>query len=332
MKSNKSKGGGRSAVIVLALVLISSAGLLGVIALGYFFGNAPPEEHEAIPIAFYFQNNIDNSWEYEIRQLDFEPNLPRHNVVARVLNHLQEGPQSSALLPSLAHVEIISASLHSDEMLLEVFLSDGFINLEPMERTIALVSMVYTLTGLPFISDVYFLVGDEPLLSPDGSPFGARNRDNTQMAQDSQPMLTEEATIILFFPDEQMMGLISEERTISINPLQVIEQFIMDALIEGPYTEGLYPSFPPDTLYNRIERAGDTLIVDFPDEFIALLPGGSTAEEMMLLSLVNTFTEKPEIARIQILIDGLIPTSDEGFHFDLSQPLERDESLIITPE
>ncbi|MBQ5389910.1 MAG: GerMN domain-containing protein, partial [Anaerovibrio sp.] len=55
--------------------------------------------------------------------------------------------------------------------------------------------------------------------------------------------------------------------------------------------------------------------------------GGSTGEEMLVGSLVNTLTEFPEIKKVQILVEGKEIDSLSG-HLDLSRPVERMPELI----
>ena len=55
--------------------------------------------------------------------------------------------------------------------------------------------------------------------------------------------------------------------------------------------------------------------------------GGSTGEEMLVGSVVNTLTEFPEIQKVQILVDGQEVETLSG-HMDLSQPLPRMTELL----
>lgn len=325
-KSNKRHR--RNTLNTIALVILLFIGLTMVFAFQYFFESEEPEVKEIALVNLYFQSNADGSWGYEPRYITYEDNL---SLIQNILSSLLEGPENASNIPSLNSVTIEGVDLITATNTLAISFMQNFNDISPPYRTVAMVSLVYTLTELAYIDNIVFYIGYEPMLAADGSLFGIRNRENTHLEQGIQPILTDTATIILFFPNEQMTGLVAEQRTISISPLQELEAFIMDALIKGPNIPGLSPSLPQDTVYNRIERTGDTLIIDFSSDFPALLSGGVTAEEMVLMSLANTFTEHTDILRIQILVDGLIVTADEQsfFHFDISRPLERNENLII---
>ena len=55
--------------------------------------------------------------------------------------------------------------------------------------------------------------------------------------------------------------------------------------------------------------------------------GGSTGEEMLVGSIVNTLTEFPEVKKVRILIDGKSVESLSG-HMDLTEPLTRMKDLL----
>ena len=55
--------------------------------------------------------------------------------------------------------------------------------------------------------------------------------------------------------------------------------------------------------------------------------GGSTGEEMLIGSIVNTLTDFPEVQKVQILIEGASVETLSG-HMDLSEPLTRMTELL----
>ena len=72
---------------------------------------------------------------------------------------------------------------------------------------------------------------------------------------------------------------------------------------------------------------GDTAKVDFNRAMVDKLSGGSTGEEMLVGSIVNTLTEFPEIKKVQIVIEGRKVETLKG-HMDTSQPITRMEELL----
>ena len=56
--------------------------------------------------------------------------------------------------------------------------------------------------------------------------------------------------------------------------------------------------------------------------------GGSTGELLAVYSLVNTLTQLPQVAAVQILVEGEVVDSLFG-HVDVSSPLVADPSLVL---
>ena len=76
-----------------------------------------------------------------------------------------------------------------------------------------------------------------------------------------------------------------------------------------------------------IVENGKVAKVNFSRELQKNFVGGSTGEEMLVGSVVNTLTEFPEIQKVQILVDGQEVETLSG-HMDLSQPLPRMTELL----
>jgi len=341
-KSNKLKNKRRikrryilSAISITLLVTISLVTLLGL--RDAFDDALPPPpgtvQADMLSISFYFRDE-DGRWGSEQRQLEADED--KAALIEAVLEGLLEGPQTAAFLPSIPDgVYIEGARLRTRvENTLRVTFSPSFAYIDPLEMIFITSSMVYTLTDLDFIDQLEFYVGEEPMLDVHGEEFGMRRRENTSLAEDVPPIIVDSTVVMLYFPDYNSMGLIGESRIIYTNPQEDIERFILDALIEGPQTPGLYPAIPPTIAYNMLERLDptDTIIVDLTQDFYdLLLAGGSTDEQMIVFSLVNTLTARPETRRVQIFIDGqpIQPDEDGSLHMDLSGPIERDEGIIV---
>jgi len=331
-KSSK-KRAGRRFFSILALALLLCVGLVGVIYIQFSVRDVvpPPEMPTNIAVNFYFRN-ADGFWEQEERQIEESQN--RGEMVQAVLQGLVEGPRAATLLPIMPQgVGVLDATLRvgAEENVLDITFTPNFVDATPLERIFATASFVWTLTELEFVHHLMFYAGDYPIRDGDGNIFGLRNRQNTTLEDAPPPWEVETAVIALYFPDDNMMGLVAEFREVPINPLQDIERAKVSALIDGPRDTRLFAIFPPDLSYNRVEVSDDTVTVDFTEEFLTGLGAGSLMEEMMIFSLVNTLTERPGIRRVQISIDGvqIQPDDDGEMHIDLSRPIERDESLII---
>jgi len=72
------------------------------------------------------------------------------------------------------------------------------------------------------------------------------------------------------------------------------------------------------------DESGD-LYVDFSSELVRRFRGGSTAEYLLLASLVRTLAgELPTVSGVTVIVDGR-PLATLGGHFGLEAPLAASE-------
>lgn len=131
--------------------------------------------------------------------------------------------------------------------------------------------------------------------------------------------------IKVYYPDENATGLVAVEK--SIKDTDNKYQAAVEALMAGTEKKGLANVFPKKAKLLQVTVSGKVAKVDFSRELQKNFVGGSTGEEMLVGSVVNTLTEFPEIQKVQILVDGQEVETISG-HMDLSQPLPRMTELL----
>ena len=131
--------------------------------------------------------------------------------------------------------------------------------------------------------------------------------------------------IKVYYPDENATGLVAVEK--SIKDTDNKYQAAVEALMAGTDKKGLANGFPKKAKLLQVTVSGKVAKVDFSRELQKNFVGGSTGEEMLVGSVVNTLTEFPEIQKVQILVDGQEVETLSG-HMDLSQPLPRMTELL----
>lgn len=131
--------------------------------------------------------------------------------------------------------------------------------------------------------------------------------------------------IKVYYPDENATGLVAVEK--SIKDTDNKYQAAVEALMAGTEKKGLANVFPKKAKLLQVTVSGKVAKVDFSRELQKNFVGGSTGEEMLVGSVVNTLTEFPEIQKVQILVDGKEVETLSG-HMDLSQPLPRMTELL----
>ena len=92
--------------------------------------------------------------------------------------------------------------------------------------------------------------------------------------------------------------------------------------MKEPAEKELTTIFPKHAKIKSIKREGETAIVDFDKDILKGFVGGSTGEEFLINSIVDTLTEFKEIEQVKFLIDGQEVETLSG-HMDLSEPIKK---------
>jgi germination protein M len=135
--------------------------------------------------------------------------------------------------------------------------------------------------------------------------------------------------VLLYFSDADGEYLVAERREIiEKGELEEEAKETMNELIKGPKGK-LFWTLPRTTrlIGLRIDKQG-VAKVDFSKALTKDHPGGSSAEMMILYSIVNSLTVNfPQIKRVQILIEGKFEESIAG-HISIREPFSRNAGLI----
>ena len=100
-----------------------------------------------------------------------------------------------------------------------------------------------------------------------------------------------------------------------------------DTPAAGTKAKGVITIIPKKTKLKSVAVKDGIATVDFSEDLVKNFAGGSTGEEMLVGSIVNTLTEFPEVKSVQILLEGKKVDSLAG-HLDTSKPLKRMTELL----
>ena len=95
----------------------------------------------------------------------------------------------------------------------------------------------------------------------------------------------------------------------------------------GTKAKGMVNIIPKKAKLKSVKVKNGIATVDFSEDLVKNFAGGSTGEEMLAGSIVNTLTEFPEVKSVQIIIEGKEVDSLAG-HLDTSKPLKRMTELL----
>lgn len=127
----------------------------------------------------------------------------------------------------------------------------------------------------------------------------------------------------IYYPDDAGMSLIPVTRQIKIAKDEDKYFEVCKLLTEKPKEKNLTKIFPSNAKINGALLKRDTVFVNFDGSIVEKFVGGSTGEEMLITSFVNSLTEFPEVKQVKFLIDGHDVETLSG-HMDLTAPLKRE--------
>ena len=164
-------------------------------------------------------------------------------------------------------------------------------------------------------------VKTEPATSEPETPIQPVDNQPAKHEKKEQSM-----SVKVYYPDDSGMRLVEVEREIIVD--DTIDKYTaaVETLLEEPDEENLTTIFPKNTGFRSVTVEGDLATVDIDGSILKGFVGGSTGEEFLVGSIVDTLTNFPEVKRVRILVNGQEVETLSG-HMDLSMPLERMEGL-----
>lgn len=134
---------------------------------------------------------------------------------------------------------------------------------------------------------------------------------------------TESLTIKVYYADSIVQYLVGEERIIS-GTHKYLSAFM--ELLKPPLEPGHMTLVPATTKVNKISFYNGNIALDISPEFINDRFKSDAHDILLVYSIVNTFTEFPEVNTVSFYING--KRLNTLGQLDISNSLYRDESWI----
>ena len=182
----------------------------------------------------------------------------------------------------------------------------------------------YILAVLAAVSVLALVAGCTDEQKRASSP--AAQTEQIQDKEKSAAAEPKELMVNVYYPRSDGTGLVAVHRTVSTEKDDKYTA-AMKSLLTGTKEKGQTNVFPKKAKLRSVVVKDGIATVDFSKELQTNFSGGSTGEEMLIGSIVNTLTDFPEVQKVSILIDGSAVETLSG-HMDLSEPLTRMTELL----
>lgn len=274
-----------------------SGGLLLAILIAAF-GCSHRQDTNTLTTQLYFLNAESTTLVPEEQTIGYET---EYDIPRLVVEALCKGPQEKNHRSVLdADVEILSLQVENGAVTCNF--SKNFVQKEPGKTVLSAYAVIKTLCQIDDVHTVQVLAGGEEITGPDGKPIRALSDQDINLEDDSES--PEAKDVVLYFASKDKKHLVKEQRTIRITDKQPVEQYIVNALIQGPENKDAGAVLSSDTTLVSAQTTDGTCFVNFKSNFADKNTGTPEKEIMAIYSIVNSLTELEDVRNVQFLIDG----------------------------
>ncbi len=186
-------------------------------------------------------------------------------------------------------------------------------------------AMVRTFSQAKGVSNVAFVIGDEPLIDNEGDKSGNMKADIFIYNAGNEINTYEKVTLTLYFANANGDHLAKVYRTVVYNSNISMERLAIEQLVAGPNTDKVIATVNPASKINSVTVRDGICYVDFNSDF--LTQTNRVTAETAIYSLVNSLTTFADVEKVQISIDGKTNVKFMDT-LDLSLPLEENEEIV----
>ena len=220
--------------------------------------------------------------------------------------------------------QVLDMKLEEGNLLIDV--DAAYKELPAMTEVLVRAAVVRTLTQLPDVKLVMITVEGNQLYDKNGNTVSWMSADQFIDNDGNEINTYELARVRLYFAGESGAYLIESVREKHYSTNVLMERFVVEELIAGPsgQIEGLFPSINPNTKIINVMTKDGICYVNLDENFLTVVNNVST--DVSIYSIVNSLVELSNINKVQILINGEVPSSFSSSTF------ERNLDIVTTLE
>lgn len=201
--------------------------------------------------------------------------------------------------------------------------------MESVKEVLTRAAIVRTLTQIEGIDYVSFTVQGEMLADSSGVTIGMMSSDLFIDNAGNEINAYEKVNLHLYFANEDGTGLVEENRRNVVYSSNIsLEKLVVEKLVEGPTSEGAYPTVDPTTKIISVTTKDGICYVNLDETF--LNQPYSTSAEVTIYSITNSLVELSNVNKVQITINGETNLLYRE-KFSLNEVFERNLDLLATP-
>lgn len=280
------------------------------------------EEQNENTVQIYYISNSETKVEAHPHVMESTDTEEKIDELIQCLSTSPEKMEYKA--PLLMGFQVLDVNWDGEKVLLDV--DESYLELSTAAEVLTRASVVRTLTQLDKVNYVGITVEGNQLSDSLGNVVGWMNGDQFIDNNGNEINTYDQVRVMLYFAGEEGTNLIAAYREKYYSTSIPLERFVLDELIAGPsgHVEGLYPTINPATKVISVMTKDGICYVNMDESFLTVVNNVST--DVSIYSIVNSLVELNNINKVQILINGEIPS---GFQ---SNMFERNLDIVTTLE
>lgn len=247
----------------------------------------------------YYVNNEETK---TLTREYFSETEDAQTLLEELLKQLAEVPSKFEYEAPLANgFELVGYTLDNGQLTMNF--DENYKTMDTVKEVLTRAAIVRTVTQIPGIDYVSFTVQGEMLSDSGGIAVGMMSADLFIDNAGNEINAYEKVNLRLYFADEDGTGLVEENRRNVVYSSNIaLEKLVVEKIIEGPVSEGAYPTVNPSTKIVSVTIKDGICYVNLDEAFLS--QQYTTSAEVTIYSLTNSLVELSNVNKVQISING----------------------------
>lgn len=284
--------------------------LLMLLAVLTGCGTREPETSKKISV--YYVNTAETKVEVHDQYLNTKTSEEQLEETMTFLSTTPEKLEYKA--PFDMGFQVLDYEVEDGKLVINV--DKAYSELSVTTEVLVRAAVVRTLTQLSNVKYVTITVEGSQLYDNAGELVGWMNAEQFINNDGNEINTYELVKVKLYFANADGDKLIAAYREKHYSTNTPLERFVVEELIAGPsgQIEGLYPVINPETKIINILTKDGICYVNLDSSFLTVVNNVST--EVAVYSIVNSLVELDNINKVQILVNGEVPSTFSNSTFE----------------
>lgn len=274
----------------------------------------------------YYVNNEETSVFSNSYQTETED---AENLLGELIGQLGVMPSKMEYKAPLAeNFKLLGYTWEGEQ--LTVNFDKNYKDMDSIKEVLVRAAIVRTLSQVENVRYISFTIEGEPLMDNGGAAVGTMSADMFIDNAGNEINTYEKVNLRLYFANENGDRLVEEnQRNVEYNSNIPVEKLVVEKLIEGPHSQGAYPTINPETSIVSVTVNDRICYVNLNEDF--LTQPYDVTSDVTIYSITNSLVELPNINRVQISINGETALLYQE-SISLTTIFERNLDLIISED